>query len=120
MLLKHWQKSCVYTPWMRCYHSLKSCGRTLPCCIDTAKNDAVHIQKGPSLPPSSHFRVGNASCVLFLQVNGCVVTHFLPLEEVLDERAGGSVTLVVERGGQRREPTLKVGGRLGVKLGMDE
>lgn len=37
---------------------------------------------------------------VLVRVDGRVVTHFLPLEEALDDAVGGHVTLGVERGGQ--------------------
>jgi C-terminal processing protease CtpA/Prc len=45
---------------------------------------------------------------VLVRVDGRVVTHFLPLEEALDDAVGGHVTLDVERGGQALQRRLAV------------
>jgi hypothetical protein len=44
-----------------------------------------------------------------LQVNGQVVTHFLSLEELMDDNVGQEVELVLERGGKEHRAVIKVG-----------
>ncbi len=46
---------------------------------------------------------------ILLQVNGQLVTSFVPLEAALDDSVGQTVSLVVERGGQRLELQPTVG-----------
>ncbi len=46
---------------------------------------------------------------ILVQVNGELVTAFEPLEQVLDERVGDTVRLVLERGGGVRAHELQVG-----------
>ena len=42
-------------------------------------------------------------------MDGVIMTHFLPLEELLDSKPGGSVEVEVERGGAPIKANVKVG-----------
>ena len=59
----------------------------------------------PGSPTAGKLQPGD----ILTHVNGRLVTTFQPLEEILDDTVGGTVEIVVERGGERVQQTLPVG-----------
>ena len=59
----------------------------------------------PGSPTEGKLQPGD----ILTHVNGQLVTTFLPLEEILDDSVGGSIDIVVERGGEEIQQTLPVG-----------
>jgi S1-C subfamily serine protease len=59
----------------------------------------------PGSPSAGKLQPGD----ILTHLNGQLVTTFQPLEEVLDDNVGGTVEIVVERGGERVQQTLPVG-----------
>ena len=51
----------------------------------------------PESPASAHIEAGD----VLVRVNGRIVTHFLLLEEILDDCVGGKVQLEMQRGGKQ-------------------
>jgi len=64
----------------------------------------------PEGPASDRLEVGD----ILVGVNGELVTRFIPLESVLDDNVGGTVTLQVERGGETLDVTLEVADLFGI------
>jgi S1-C subfamily serine protease len=59
----------------------------------------------PGSPTAGKLQPGD----VLTHVNGQLVTTFQPLEEILDDSVGGTIELVVERGGDRLALSLPVG-----------
>ncbi|KNE69830.1 hypothetical protein AMAG_14362 [Allomyces macrogynus ATCC 38327] len=59
----------------------------------------------PESPAYGHLQEGD----VLIKVNGEFVTQFVPLEVVLDDSVGGTMTLSIERGGTPLDITLQVG-----------
>ena len=51
----------------------------------------------PGSPASELIEAGD----ILVRVNGQIVTHFLPLEDILDDNVGNKVQLEMQRGGKK-------------------
>ena len=64
----------------------------------------------PGGPSSDQLDVGD----ILVKVDGNLVTRFIPLETVLDDSVGGTVTLQIERGGETLDVSLEVADLFGI------